>query len=172
MARRFPKRLDTAIAARDRAELDRIARLGANTDVGARAALLLSYLHLDLQEPLEAVGWLRQLTEDAVVRDHYEPQVSILLALAASQAEMRGLAEETVASVRTRHPKARLRLAGQEVGLLDLEHSVLAIRSLSEHARETESERAWLLHPGDRQRDANAAYDLEVAGVGYDTRCG
>ena len=86
-------RLAAAIATRNCAELESIARLAANTDAGFQAALLLGYVYLDQRQPLEAVGWLQRLAEDPAVRGRYEPQVSVLLALAWSQAGMPDLAQ-------------------------------------------------------------------------------
>ena len=159
-------RLAAAIATRNCAELESIARLAANTDAGFQAALLLGYLYLDQRQPLEAVGWLQRLAEDPAVRGRYEPQVSVLLALAWSQAGVPDLAHKCLLRLREHLPDARIRRGDQDFVLFAAEDPLAVIEGLTKSANPVaENASDWPMHRGNPQRNAIASQDAMCAGV-------
>ena len=159
-------RLAAAIASRSCAELESVARLAANTDSGSKAALLLGYICIDQRQPLEAVGWLQQLADDPVVRDRYEPQISVLLAIAWSQAGMPELARECLSRLREQLPDARIRRGDQDIALFSTDDPLVVIKALADSADAlAEHATDWPTYRGDPQRNAIACQDVTSAGV-------
>ena len=159
-------RLAAAIATRNCAELESIARLAASTDSGFQAALLLGYVYLDQRQPLEAVGWLQQLAEDPAVRDSYEPQISVRLW------PLPGLRRECLTShkcllrLREHLPEARIRRGDQDFVLFAAEDPLAVIEELTKSANPlAENANDWPMYRGNPQRNAIASQNALCAGV-------
>jgi outer membrane protein assembly factor BamB len=157
--------LDTALTDGDISKLTEVTRRFFHTPAGYEAAMLLGRYHLDHGRPLAAALHLRRVAEAPAAAEIYEPELSLLLATCWFSAGDRQKAEQTLFSLRQRHPHSKFLIAGAEVPLFPEGGS--AEQWLREHVAPPMQMVAgaadrWMMYRGDIQRNASVSGDAPL----------
>ncbi len=158
--------LETALAERDDAMLAETMRLYFPTKAGCEAAVVWSRRQLDAGRPLAAAIILDRVLKTSPYATEYEPELSLLTAIAWRLGGQPEQAQATLLAFKTRHPQASFDLAGQKVTLFQDDSQALAWldKVLGEQpvvARQEASQ--WLMHRGTTDRNAIVRGSLPVA---------
>jgi len=85
-----------------------------HTQAGAEATYLLAAHYRDRGHPLHAALFLERLRNRSHSADRFEPALSLALATCLSRAGMPQAADEVLRKLRTRQPRVKVRVAGED----------------------------------------------------------
>ncbi len=156
------KILNEALQKGDIAGLGEVSRRFFHTLEGSRASYLLARYHLDRRQPTSAIMHLQRLRGGAAKARGWEPEVTILLAVAWQMAGRPETARSLLLQATTENPFSQITVAGKPYLLPTMEATIPELDAWLLHvakSAETASSSAanWITCDGDATRDHRSA---------------
>ncbi len=109
------RQLDAALAVGDEQAIAEVVRRYSHASAGYEAALVLAQMESDRGHYLTAAQTYQQLLEVPAAASRFEPQLSVLAAVAWAAAGERKLAADSLRSLAVRMPGATIDVAGRQL---------------------------------------------------------
>jgi outer membrane protein assembly factor BamB len=152
--------LESALAAGDLTQLTEVSRRYFQTKAGYEATLILGRYQLDQGRPLAAALTLKRVADVPTAQGQYDPELSVMLAACWLHANQPEQAKQTLVSLKSRLPNAKVRLVEREAALFDRDSAALdwlqGIVGPSRSALTTAATQ-WVLYRGDEKRNAQSS---------------
>lgn len=158
--------LETAVTERDDALLAETMRQYFPTKAGCEAAVVWARRQLDAGRPLAAAIILDRVLKTSPYAKEYEPELSLLTAIAWRLGGQTEHAQATLLAFKTRQPEASFDIAGKKITLFQDDSQALAWldKVLGEQQIVAPHETSqWLMHRGTPDRNAMVRGSLPVA---------
>lgn len=152
--------LDQAVAEGSLQQLTDVTRKFFHTQAGHEATMLIGRYHLDHGRPLAAALWLQRLAETAQAARRFDPELSVMLASSWLHAGMPPKAEAALIALRSRDPKATVRVGAGTIPIFREDTQALTWLEKvagSQHQLRSADESQWLVFRGNSTRNARSS---------------
>lgn len=157
--------LESALNANDLTQLTDVSRRFFQTKAGYEATLILGRYQLDQGRPLAAALTLKRVADVPTAQSQYDPELSVLLATCWLHANQPAEAKQTLVSLKSRLPQAKVRLVDREIPLFDREANALVwLQEIVGGSRSSFPSAAtqWVLYRGDEKRNAQSSSGIPL----------
>ncbi len=156
--------LDESVAEEDSDKLADVIRRFFHTRAGYEACLLAGQRELAEGHPLAAALHLQRLADVPTAAGEFDPELSLLLAACWWYAGIPARAQEAVQALKTRQPRATVRVGERETPLFADDRPPLdALQSLlGSGVLATPEVTQWVMHRGNAQRNARTRGSLPM----------
>ena len=156
--------LDEALAEENTDKLTDVIRRFFHTQAGYEACLLAGQREMAEGRPLAAALHLQRLADVPAAAAKFDPELSLLLATCWWYAGMPDHAQEVVQALKTRLPRATVRVGERDVPLFADDRPVLDSfqQLLGSGGLATPEVTQWVMHRGNAQRNARTRGSLPM----------
>jgi outer membrane protein assembly factor BamB/tetratricopeptide (TPR) repeat protein len=152
--------LESALAAGDLTQLTEVSRRYFQTKAGYEATLILGRCQLDQGRPLAAALTLKRVADVPTALAQYDPELSVMLAACWLHANQPEQAKQTLVSLKSRLPNAKVRLVEREASIFDRDSAALDwLQGIVGSSRSSLSTAAtqWVMYRGNEKRNAQSS---------------
>jgi len=156
--------LDEALAEENTDKLTDVIRRFFHTRAGYEACLLAGQREMAEGRPLAAAMHLQRLAEVPAATAEFDPELSLLLATCWWYAGLPDRAQEVVQNLKTRLPRAQVRVGERDVPLFADDRPALDsfLQLLGSGGLATPEVTQWVMHRGNAQRNARTRGSLPM----------